>query len=154
MEANFRDIVKMHGYHTHSKEYVMWGMYDKTTNPNEKDVLYGCDIPDNAKFMDLKENEHGLHTMLSRGMFPFRKDDGTEQVYFGWYLLVPLNKKLMVLDENAGNFLDKSVLRLTDDNGNDIIFTDKLGNKYVGYGKFNIARTSDNWKMKVTVHRI
>ena len=134
--------------HVYSNDTVLWGLYDKESETPENEVLYEGLIPENAKKANLKENEKGIHSCMFRKNFPFKKFDGSDQDYYGWYILIPYDKNLIEISENGGTTMDVEEVKLKNDNGTDLmIVTD--GKKYRVYGKFNVAKTSDNWLLHI-----
>ena len=133
------------------KDIILCGMYDKTCIPHEKDLLYKGIVPENVKEFILEDDENGYtYTTFSRKDFSTIKKDGTIQYYYGWYMLIPENKEILFLCENNGSFMNFDFLKLKESSGSDLIINHN-GIKYYVYGKFNVAKTSDNWCMKVTV---
>ena len=130
---------------------ILCGLYDKTCNPHEKTLLYNYDIPKNAKVYQLEENEFGFGEIIfNRSDFVFKKEDGTDQNYYGWYMLIPTDMNIISFNENCGAPMDIEFLKLKNKDNSDLII-DKDGISYQVYGKFNIAKTSDNWSLKVTI---
>ena len=127
---------------------IIWGMYDKKHTPNEKHIIYERRIPENAISVPVKTDGYKLHTILNRNMFPYKKSDGTDQYYFGWYVLIPFNKQILSMDENGGSPMTVKDFKLLNEDGTDLVIESK-GQKYNVYGKFNVARTSNNWYLHI-----
>ena len=130
--------------HKEDKNYILCGMYDKTCVPHEKSLLYDGVVPDNVKKFPLFEKDMYYQTVLRRKDFPFRKPNGDEQVYFGWFILVPVDKTLLTINENHSVSLDVNMLNL-----NKTI--NHKGVDYKIYGKFNVSKLSDNWSIIITL---
>lgn len=128
-------------------------MYDKTCTPHEKNKLYKGIVPENVKEYELVEHDMFYVSVLSRNDFPFVKENGDEQNYYGWYMLIPDDKELLILNENNGSPMNFNMLKLKDVNGEDLII-ERDGIRYFVYGKFNIAKTSDNWSLKIVMNKI
>ena len=128
-------------------------MYDKTCTPHEKNKLYKGIVPENVKEYELVEHDMFYVSVLSRNDFPFVKENGDKQNYYGWYMLIPDDKELLILNENNGSPMNFNMLKLKDVNGEDLII-ERDGIKYFVYGKFNIAKTSDNWSLKIVMNKI
>ena len=126
-------------------------MYDKTCIPHEKTKLYKKIVPENTREYLLKENDMGFKCLtFSRKDFPFRKIDGTEQNYYGWYVLIPVDKEILSFNENNGSPMNFDMLKLKHEDGSDLIIK-KDNVEYQVYGKFNIAKTSNNWSIKIMI---
>lgn len=130
------------------KDNIIWGMYDKKRTPNEKTMLYDGIIPDTAMTSQLKTDGYKLHAMLNRNMYPYNKEDGSDQFYFGWYILIPSDKRIISMDENGGSPMPVNNFKLLKEDGSDLVI-EKNGQKFTVYGKFNVARTSNNWYLHV-----
>lgn len=135
--------------HVYSNDVIYWGMYDKEQSVTEENVLYKGLIPENAQEATLKENEKGIHALLFRKNFPFRKFNGDEQNYYGWYVLIPVEKRLIEIDENGGSAMPIKDVELKNPDGSDLILTNTDNRQYKVYGKFNVAKTSDNWMLHI-----
>lgn len=135
--------------HVYSEDVVLWGLYDKESDTPENETLMSGLIPENAQRATLKENEKGVHSFLFRKQFPFRKFDGSEQDYYGWYVMIPFEKRLIGLDENGGSNMNVDELKLKNEDGSDLIVTTSENRRYKVYGKFNVAKTSDNWMLHI-----
>lgn len=136
--------------HIYSSDLVLWGLYEKEVSPNQKDDLENGIIPENAIVARLKENENGIHSIMARDAFPFRKEsDSSEQCYHGWYVLIPEDKHMISIEENGGNSMNPHMLKLRDKDGNDIIYTHETGTRLKCYAKFSKAITSHNWLMYI-----
>lgn len=125
----------------------MWGMYDKFGKPTEKEQIMSGVIPANVKYRELHENDWFLQARLGRRDFPFRKFNGDEQVYFGWYLLVPEDMNIISFVENGGVNLDKDMFKVKD-----MKIRKGLVN-YDVYTSFGIGKISDNWSLMVTIEK-
>ena len=137
-----------------NNDYIYFGLYDKSGTPNEKQIIYSSLIPTNARKITFKESEYGLNLSktIERKDFPLVKDDGSEQKYHGWYALVPLNIDIVNVSENMGVTLNPNDLWLKKDDGSDYIMT--IGKtQYKAMGSFNIAKTSNNWKLHITINK-
>lgn len=161
--------------HVYSSDVILWGLYDKDGDVvvakdyekllpeglevpedevlNEKFLLMNGIVPSTSKVATMKENEKGIHACLFRADFPFKNFYGDEQLYHGWYVLVPTTRVLYEMDENGGTEMDKDGYRLLDKNGEEIIYTDKEGRTYKGFGCFNVGKTSDNWMLHIITRR-
>lgn len=128
-------------------------MYDKTCTPHEKNKLYKGIVPENVKEYELVEHDMFYVSVLSRNDFPFVKENGDEQNYYGWYMLIPDDKELLILNENNGSPMNFDMLKLKDVDGGDLVI-ERDGIRYFVYGKFNIAKTSDNWSLKIVMNKI
>lgn len=128
-------------------------MYDKTCTPHEKNKLYKGIVPENVKEYEPVEHDMFYVSVLSRNDFPFVKENGDEQNYYGWYMLIPDDKELLILNENNGSPMNFDMLKLKDVNGGDLVI-ERDGIRYFVYGKFNIAKTSDNWSLKIVMNKI
>jgi hypothetical protein len=126
---------------------VYYGMYDKTGSPNEKEVLYSGSIPDNYVEVSVSDT---VTFDIKRSDFPTTKEDGSDQKYFGWYILVPTTKTLYSLLENGNALVSIESNQLKNDDSSELIIT-KDGVDYRVYGKFNIGKTADTWFMTVTI---
>lgn len=136
--------------HVYSNDVIYWGLYDKEQDVTEEDMLYSGLIPSNVQEAVLKENEKGVHAFLFRKQFPFRKFDGEEQNYYGWYVLLPVEKKMIEIAENCSVNLKVDDLQLmTKEDGEPLILISDKNRMYNVYGKFNVAKTSDNWMLHV-----
>jgi hypothetical protein len=122
-------------------------MYDKTGSPNEKEVLYSGSIPDNYVEVSVSDT---VTFDIKRSDFPTTKEDGSDQKYFGWYILVPTTKTLYSLLENGNALVSIESNQLKNDDSSELIIT-KDGVDYRVYGKFNIGKTADTWFMTVTI---
>lgn len=128
-------------------------MYDKTCTPHEKNKLYKGIVPENVKEYELVEHDMFYVSVLSRNDFPFVKENGDKQNYYGWYMLIPDDKELLILNENNGSPMNFDMLKLKDVDGGDLVI-ERDGIRYFVYGKFNIAKTSDNWSLKIVMNKI
>ena len=127
---------------------IKWGMYDKLHTPNEKHDIYKGVVPKNAIASPYKTDGYELHVVLSRNDFPLKNSDGTDKYYFGWYALVPFDKKIVAMDENGGSPLNPNHYKLKNADGTDLVLSDG-GVDYSVYGMFNIAKTSNNWYLHI-----
>lgn len=159
----------------YSSDIVRWGLFDKDGNDmvaeeykkllpvgfempeneilNEKFLLLRGIVPSTAKVAAMKENDKGIHACLFRTDFPFIDFYGKDQLYHGWYLLVPTTRVLYEMDENGGTEMDIEGYKLLDDNGKHMTYTDSEGRTYKGYGCFNVGKTSDNWMLHIITRR-
>ena len=128
-------------------------MYDKTCTPHEKNKLYKGIVPENVREYELVEHDMFYVSVLSRNDFPFVKENGDKQNYYGWYMLIPDDKELLILNENNGSPMNFDMLKLKDVDGGDLVI-ERDGIRYFVYGKFNIAKTSDNWSLKIVMNKI
>lgn len=132
------------------KEFIYFGLYDKTYNPNEKSILYTHLIPNNVRKIYLEPCQQGYEIVVERAQFPFVKEDGGVQNYFGWYMILPVDKTVVSVSENMGVSLDVKKLTLKEQDGSDLRLN--LCNvEYQVLGSFNIAKTSDNWKIHIII---
>lgn len=132
---------------------ILCGMYDKTSIPNEKDWLKQGIVPDNVKEYEPVSTDMFDIVIMSRSDFPFRNENYKQQNYYGWYMLIPKNRELLVLNENNGSNMDLDMLKIKNEKGDDLIIKNN-DIEYLVYGKFNVAKTSDNWSLKVVMNKI
>ena len=136
--------------HVYSNDVVLWGLYDKNNEPNEQQMLLENGIiPETSQVATLKENHEGIHSLLFRKNFPFRKYNGDEQVYYGWYVLLPESKTMKALHENCYSSMDVDELLVKDENGNPKVFESNDKRNYNLYCKFNVGKMSDNWMLHI-----
>lgn len=124
--------------------FILCGLYDKNHNPHEKEQLYNGVVPGNTKKYPLVNKEMFSQVILKRKDYPFRKFTGDEQVYYGWYILVPKDMEILTLNENNSVVLNQDKMKL------DVNITHK-GVEYDVYGKFNVGKTSDNWSLTIII---
>lgn len=124
-----------------NEKYILCGLYDKNNKPNEQNILKEGKIPVTTKKYPLITNDIFSQVIMKRKDFPFRKFNGTEQVYYGWYILIPKELNILSLNENQSIVLDHNKMKLENIKNN--------GTEYEVYGKFNVAKTSDNWSLTI-----
>lgn len=125
------------------EKYILCGLYDKNNKPHEQNQLKEGKIPVTTKKYNLVTNDIFSQVTIKRKEFPFRKFNGTEQVYYGWYILIPKGLNILSLNENQSIILDHSKMKLEN--------IENKGIEYEVYGKFNIAKTSDNWSLTIII---
>ena len=135
--------------HVYSSNVILWGLYDKNGNPNEKQMLEDGIIPETSQVAVLKENHEGIHSLLFRKNYPYRTENGDEQVYYGWYVLLPIDNTMKSLNENHYSSMDIDGLLMKDENGKPKIITSKDKKEYKLYCKFNVGKMSDNWMLHI-----
>lgn len=132
-----------------NKNLILCGMYDRTCIPHMKDLLYKSIVPESTKEYQLSYNDMGfLEIEFSRKDFPFNNPDGTKKNYYGWYVIIPVDKETVFLNENNGSPMNTNSLKFKNEDGSDLIII-RNNIRYYVFGKFNVAKTSDNWSMKV-----
>lgn len=124
-----------------NRPYIWGGMFDKTLTPNQKDKLDKGVVPEDVMKLYLEDDGIFSTSVLSRHVFPFKKSTGEEQVYFGWYVLIPKDRDIV-------SFVENNISQLNPDDFEIRHVTFKKV-EYVVYGKFGVAKTSDNWLMKI-----
>ncbi|MCM1217716.1 MAG: hypothetical protein NC548_24755 [Lachnospiraceae bacterium] len=133
--------------HVYDGDMMKWGMYNKDNEENELTMLQKGLVPENAIVANSKETDKGIHSLMLRSDFPM------EQTYYGWYILVPINKKIEIIDENSGNVIDQNECQVfyMKNGERQEIYIDSEGRQYKVYGKFNVAKTSDNWMLHTLI---
>lgn len=125
------------------EKYILCGLYDKNNKPHEQNQLKEGRIPITTKKYPLAINDIFSQVTIKRKDFPFRKFNGEEQVYYGWYILIPNELNILSLNENQSIILDHNKMKLEN--------IENKGIEYEVYGKFNIAKTSDNWSLTIII---
>lgn len=127
----------------YKKPVILCGMYDKTCVPHERTILMNREIPENVIECEIIQDDD----MFDCVSFS-RNDFSNENDYYGWYILIPENITPFSIIENNTSRIDMSYVKVLDDKQNQIKI-EKDGVVYDVYGKFNVAKTSDNWSLKL-----
>lgn len=123
------------------KPVILCGMYDKTCVPHEKTILMDRKIPKNVREYEIKDDDMFPYVSFSKNDFSNKND------YYGWYMLIPENIMPFFILENGTSRMDMDCVRVVD--GDNQIKIERDGVIYDVYGKFNVAKTSDNWSLKL-----
>lgn len=116
---------------------VLVGMYDKTCVPTVKDIILDNRIPQSSINFETVDEDMFKVLVISRNDFDMSR------FFHGWYVLIPENYELVsVLENNISSInTDHILIKNTQ--------LKKNGVSYKAYGKFSVAKMSDDWSVKL-----
>lgn len=116
---------------------ILFGLYNKHSENNEKECLEGCECPPNTLSLRLTPDEFVEYVEVKRNQFPM------ENTYHGWYALVPNGLKIINILENNTSPIQPMNVKMKD------VKITVDGVEYDVYAHFGVAKTSNNWKLKL-----
>lgn len=129
---------------------ILFGLYNKHSEINDKECLEAGECPPNTISLTLIPDCSVDYVEVKRNQFPM------ENNYHGWYALVPIGLKpvgvseglkLMGVVENNISPIQPADVKMK---GATVVVDDV---EYEVYGYFGIAKTSNNWKLRLNFRK-
>lgn len=115
---------------------ILFGLYNKY-NEDDRLWLEKLICPPGSMSYELENDVYGLSVEVKRSHFP------KENTYHGWYALIPKDLNLFGLLENSISYIKPEDVKKDVE-----IIVD--GIIYNVYAHFGVAKSSNNWKLKLT----